>query len=66
MFIATTSLLSVALLFLNPSALPNHAVALVVGGGVMLLIAQGYKSLRNKDGLGMGDVKLMAAYTVSR
>lgn len=90
LFIASTSLLSVALFtliitdfrryrlpniitlpliplglvfihFLNPQALANHTVALIVGGGVMLLIARGYTTLRNKDGLGMGDVKLMAA-----
>jgi leader peptidase (prepilin peptidase)/N-methyltransferase len=32
----------------------------VVGGGVLFLIAEGYYRLRHEEGLGMGDIKMLA------
>lgn len=32
----------------------------VIGGGVLLVIGMGYQKLRKRQGLGMGDVKMMA------
>ena len=32
----------------------------VIGGGILLLVGVGYLKLRKKEGLGMGDVKMMA------
>jgi leader peptidase (prepilin peptidase)/N-methyltransferase len=38
----------------------HSALGIVVGGGSLLLIALGYKSVRKVEGMGGGDVKLMA------
>jgi leader peptidase (prepilin peptidase)/N-methyltransferase len=35
-------------------------IGVVVGGGVLLLVAEAYLRLRGKEGLGMGDVKMLA------
>jgi leader peptidase (prepilin peptidase)/N-methyltransferase len=35
-------------------------IGIVVGGGVLYLIAEGYYRLRHEEGLGMGDVKMLA------
>jgi leader peptidase (prepilin peptidase)/N-methyltransferase len=35
-------------------------VGLIVGGGVLLLIAEAYYRVRHEEGLGMGDVKMLA------
>ncbi len=35
-------------------------IGIVIGGGVLLLIAQGYYWVRREEGLGMGDVKMLA------
>ena len=35
-------------------------IGIVVGGGVLWLIAEGYYRLRHEEGLGMGDVKMLA------
>jgi leader peptidase (prepilin peptidase) / N-methyltransferase len=35
-------------------------VGAVVGGGILWLIAEGYYRLRHEEGLGMGDVKMLA------
>jgi leader peptidase (prepilin peptidase)/N-methyltransferase len=35
-------------------------VGIVVGGGVLYLVAEGYYRLRHEEGLGMGDVKMLA------
>lgn len=41
-------------------ALAEHALAALLGGGLLALLAWGYKRLRGRDGLGWGDVKLLA------
>jgi leader peptidase (prepilin peptidase)/N-methyltransferase len=35
-------------------------IGIAVGGGVLYLIAEGYYRLRHEEGLGMGDVKMLA------
>jgi leader peptidase (prepilin peptidase) / N-methyltransferase len=35
-------------------------IGLAVGGGILLLIAEAYYRIRHEDGLGMGDVKMLA------
>ena len=35
-------------------------IGIVVGGGVLFLIAEGYYRIRHEEGLGMGDVKMLA------
>ncbi len=32
----------------------------LVGGGILLSVAKGYQALRHREGMGMGDVKMMA------
>ena len=47
----------------NPeAALPWTGAILgaIIGGGSLLIVGLGYMKLRNKQGLGMGDVKMMA------
>ncbi|MGF1454850.1 MAG: prepilin peptidase [Alphaproteobacteria bacterium] len=47
--------------WLDPAALRAHALAAVFGYGVIWLIAETYRRLRGRDGLGLGDAKLLAA-----
>jgi leader peptidase (prepilin peptidase)/N-methyltransferase len=35
-------------------------IGIVLGGGLLLAIAEGYYRLRHEEGLGMGDVKMLA------
>ncbi len=46
---------------LDPASLVDHAAAAAVGGGGLALLAVTYRRLRGRDGLGYGDVKLLAA-----
>jgi leader peptidase (prepilin peptidase)/N-methyltransferase len=46
---------------LTPDALSDHALAAAAGYLAFLGIAKGYRYLRGRDGLGMGDAKLLAA-----
>jgi leader peptidase (prepilin peptidase)/N-methyltransferase len=46
-------------LFLPPGWL-DSLIGLVVGGGGLFLIAEAYYRLRHEEGLGMGDVKMLA------
>ena len=39
----------------------DRLIGAVLGGAGLLIVAVGYKWLRGRDGLGMGDVKLFAA-----
>jgi len=38
----------------------DSLIGIVVGGGVLFAIAEGYYRIRGEEGLGMGDVKLLA------
>jgi leader peptidase (prepilin peptidase)/N-methyltransferase len=44
----------------NPSSWLNHLIGMIVGGGIFLLIALFSKLVFRKEGMGMGDIKLMA------
>jgi leader peptidase (prepilin peptidase) / N-methyltransferase len=46
-------------LFLPPGWL-DSLVGIIAGGGVLLLIAEAYSRVRKEEGLGMGDVKMLA------
>ena len=46
-------------LFLPPGWM-DSLIGLVVGGGGLFLIAEGYYRVRHEEGLGMGDVKMLA------
>ncbi len=39
---------------------PASAVGILAGGGVLLAIAEAYRLVRHEEGLGMGDVKMLA------
>lgn len=59
----TGALLLTALAMALVLGWPTPALALVgavLGSGVFLALRQGYRALRGREGLGMGDVKLMA------
>lgn len=47
--------------WLEPAALPDHALAALSGGALLWLVAWLYRRRRGRDGLGLGDVKLFAA-----
>jgi leader peptidase (prepilin peptidase)/N-methyltransferase len=46
---------------IDPAALPWHAVATAMGYGLLAGVAALYRWLRGRDGLGLGDAKLLAA-----
>jgi leader peptidase (prepilin peptidase) / N-methyltransferase len=46
--------------FLTPPGWFDSAIGIVVGGGVLWAVAEGYYLLRHEEGLGMGDVKMLA------
>jgi leader peptidase (prepilin peptidase) / N-methyltransferase len=46
--------------FLTAPGWPSSLIGIVVGGGVLWAIAEGYYRLRHEEGLGMGDVKMLA------
>jgi leader peptidase (prepilin peptidase) / N-methyltransferase len=46
---------------LDPESLPNHALGAAIGYTVFAGISLGYRRLRGREGLGWGDVKLLAA-----
>jgi leader peptidase (prepilin peptidase)/N-methyltransferase len=50
-----------AVLLWVPEELIWHTLGAAAGFGLMIGVAQLYKALRGRDGLGMGDAKLMAA-----
>ena len=56
----TLPLLALGLL-LGAGDLADRLLGAAIGGGALLLLALGYKVLRRREGLGLGDVKLMAA-----
>jgi leader peptidase (prepilin peptidase) / N-methyltransferase len=46
--------------FLTPPGWVSSLIGIVVGSGVLWAIAEGYYRLRHEEGLGMGDVKMLA------
>jgi leader peptidase (prepilin peptidase)/N-methyltransferase len=46
--------------FVTPPGWRDSLIGIVVGGGILFLIAEGYYRLRHEEGLGMGDVKMLA------
>lgn len=47
-------------LLLGPAPVADRAMAAAIAGSAMLALALGYRALRGRDGLGLGDVKLAA------
>ena len=45
----------------DPGSLLNHGIAAVLGYGVLAAVAWSYRKFRGRDGLGLGDAKLLAA-----
>jgi leader peptidase (prepilin peptidase)/N-methyltransferase len=45
----------------DPAALADHAIAAVAGYGAFWLVGTAYRRSRGREGLGMGDAKLLAA-----
>ena len=45
---------------INPPGWQSSLIGIVGGGGVLYLIAEGYWRIRHEEGLGMGDVKMLA------
>jgi leader peptidase (prepilin peptidase)/N-methyltransferase len=56
----TLPLLGLGLL-LSPFPLEQRLLGAALGGGSMLAVMLGFRALRGKDGMGLGDVKLTAA-----
>jgi leader peptidase (prepilin peptidase) / N-methyltransferase len=56
----TMPLLGLGLVF-GPAAPFDRVIAALIGGGGFLAIALLYRRLRGREGLGLGDAKLMAA-----
>lgn len=48
-------------LWLGAGDFTDRLLGAAIGGGGLLLLALGYRALRGRDGMGLGDVKLMAA-----
>jgi leader peptidase (prepilin peptidase) / N-methyltransferase len=46
--------------FLTEPGWRDSLIGIVIGGGVLFLIAEGYYRIRHEEGLGMGDVKMLA------
>jgi leader peptidase (prepilin peptidase) / N-methyltransferase len=47
--------------WLDADAIPNHIAAAALGAFLIVAVAWVYRWMRGRDGLGMGDAKLMAA-----
>ena len=45
---------------INDPGWKSSLIGIVVGGGVLYVIAEGYYRVRHEEGLGMGDVKMLA------
>jgi leader peptidase (prepilin peptidase) / N-methyltransferase len=46
---------------LDPALLPGHALGAIIGFAAFVVIAWAYRRLRHREGLGLGDAKLLAA-----
>jgi leader peptidase (prepilin peptidase)/N-methyltransferase len=51
----------VATYLLNPDAILDHVIGAAAGFAVLAIIAAAYKRWRGRDGLGLGDAKLLGA-----
>ena len=51
--------LGVAVSFLTPPGWRSSLIGLLAGGGVLFAVAETYYRLRGREGLGMGDVKML-------
>lgn len=58
--LAGIPLFFLAALFIPSVGLVNAALGILAGGGLLLLIAWGYSALTGKEGMGGGDIKLLA------
>ncbi|MCF8049835.1 MAG: prepilin peptidase [Desulfobacterales bacterium] len=58
--LAGIPLFFLAALFIPSVGLFNAALGILAGGGSLLLIAWGYSALTGKEGMGGGDIKLLA------
>lgn len=56
----TLPLLALGLL-LGAGDITDRLLGAAIGGGALLLLALAYRALRGREGMGLGDVKLMAA-----
>lgn len=56
----TLPLLALGLLF-GHGSLTDRLIGALAGGGALLALALAYRAIRHREGLGMGDVKLVAA-----
>jgi leader peptidase (prepilin peptidase)/N-methyltransferase len=52
--------IGLALSFVTPVGPVNSILGILVGGGVLYAIAAGYYLVRKEEGMGMGDVKMLA------
>lgn len=52
--------LGFALSFLTEPGWRSSLIGIAVGGGILWLMAEGYYRVRHEEGLGMGDVKMLA------
>lgn len=50
----------IAALFLPDTTIWDSVIGILAGGGSLYLVAWGYHALTGKEGMGMGDVKLLA------
>ena len=47
--------------WVDPASLPDHAIGAVAGFAAFFIIRVAYRAFRGREGLGMGDAKLLAA-----
>ncbi len=45
--------------WIDPASLPGHLIGAVAGFGAFAVLAEAYRHLRGRDGLGLGDAKLL-------
>lgn len=57
-----TILSAIVSVFIFKSSILNTIIAILLGGGLFYLIGKGYEMIKKREGLGGGDVKLMAMF----
>ena len=53
-------LVGLAFSFVAPPGWRDSVIGIIAGGGILFLIAEAYYRVRHEEGLGMGDVKMLA------